>query len=291
MRGYGPPPREVTRQMPELPEVETVKTGLEPVMSGRKIENARTYRANLRFPFPKGFANKISGQKVRQLRRRAKYLIVDLANGQSLISHLGMSGRFVVHPPGGPAKKEPHTHVTFKMQGGAEVHYCDPRRFGFMDLCATADLENHRHFKHIGVEPLGNEFNAPHLRAMLKNKKSPIKSALLDQRVVAGLGNIYVCEALHRAGISPRRKSHTIGPKRAEVLVPEIKSVLQEAIAAGGSTLKDYAQVDGDLGYFQSRFSVYDREGEPCLKETCPGKVTRIVQSGRSTFFCSTCQR
>ncbi|TNE60227.1 MAG: bifunctional DNA-formamidopyrimidine glycosylase/DNA-(apurinic or apyrimidinic site) lyase [Alphaproteobacteria bacterium] len=275
--------------MPELPEVETVMRGLAVPMTGARLEKVTCYRKDLRFPLPRGFAKKLTGREVLGLRRRAKYLLVDLQGDTTLIAHLGMSGRFVIH--GAPAPLEPHTHVRFQLHGGTDIHYCDPRRFGFMDLAPTESLETHKFFAAMGPEPLGNAFSGPHLREALRAKKTPIKSALLDQHVVAGLGNIYVCEALYRAGISPRRSAHTIGPARAERLVPEIKKVLGEAIAAGGSSLKDYAQANGELGYFQHAFQVYGREGAPCLKQGCHGTVQRIVQSGRSTFFCSSCQR
>jgi formamidopyrimidine-DNA glycosylase len=277
--------------MPELPEVETVKSGLSKAVFGKTILRTDVNRPNLRFPFPKKFAARMSARQILNLRRRAKYILIDLDGDETLISHLGMSGRYVIEPPGENREVEPHTHVTFHVEDGLKIHYCDPRRFGMMDLWPTQRLEEHKLFAAMGIEPLGNQFDAVFLAGALKDKRTPVKTALLDQRIVVGLGNIYVCEALHKAGISPRRGAHTIGPTRAERLVPIIRDVLTEAIAAGGSTLKDYAQADGELGYFQHRFTVYGREGEPCLKQECSGQVSRIVQSGRSTFFCSSCQR
>jgi formamidopyrimidine-DNA glycosylase len=256
--------------MPELPEVEITKQGLARVMTGKRG---------------------VQGTKVLTLRRRAKYLWLDLSSNETLISHLGMSGRFVIEPSGLKAAPLSHEHVVFEMEDGTTIRYCDPRRFGLMDLCSTHQLDQHRLFANLGVEPLGNRFHADYLIKALKGKKTPIKSALLDQAVIAGLGNIYVCEALFRAHISPRRKAYTVAGKRAETLVPIIREVLNEAIAAGGSSLKDFASADGDLGYFQTNFSVYGREDEPCRSPGCSGTVQRLTQAGRSTFFCSRCQR
>jgi len=277
--------------MPELPEVETTKCGLAEVMTGKRIAKIKLNRKDLRFPFPSRFAARVRGERVTNLRRRAKYLWIDLGSGETLISHLGMSGRFVIEAPGASREALSHNHVVLELDDGTRISYCDPRRFGLMDLCPTEALDDHPLFSGIGVEPLGNEFNADHLSQALRGKKTPIKSALLDQRVVAGLGNIYVCEALFRAGISPRRQAFTVAGKRAERLAPHIRAVLREAIAAGGSSLKDFAAADGELGYFQTSFAVYGREGLSCLKDGCPGTVSRIVQAGRSTFFCSRCQR
>ncbi|MCR9242595.1 MAG: bifunctional DNA-formamidopyrimidine glycosylase/DNA-(apurinic or apyrimidinic site) lyase [Rhodobiaceae bacterium] len=299
--------------MPELPEVETVRRGLEPSMEGQVIDSLEVRRPNLRFPFPKGFSRKVSGQKVTGLSRRAKYLLIHLDSGQVLLSHLGMSGRFTICPPEGvenvpgvfahegtkaaPDGTGKHDHVVFHMETGTRIVYSDHRRFGYMDLIAEAALSGSKHLASLGPEPNGNAFSATSLADALRGKKTPIKSALLDQRVVAGLGNIYVCEALYRARISPKRTAATIagkGPKpalRAERLAPIIRDVINEAIEAGGSTLRDYAQADGELGYFQHRFQIYGREGEACLTKGCTASVARIVQSGRSSFYCPSCQR
>ncbi len=281
--------------MPELPEVETVRRGLTPAMEGRRIETARANRPDLRFPLPEDFASRLTGATISRLGRRAKFLAADLDTGDTLIMHLGMSGRFTVdgHEPGAYAHdtgaNPAHDHVVFEMEGGATVTYNDPRRFGFMDLWPTDQIDSYPSFTGMGPEPLSNTFAAAHLNAALKGKATPIKAALLDQRVVAGLGNIYVCEALFRSGISPRRKASSIAGVRASRLAPAINETIAEAIEAGGSTLRDFASTDGALGYFQHRFKVYGREGEPCPK--CSGPIRRIVQSGRSTFYCSNCQR
>jgi formamidopyrimidine-DNA glycosylase len=282
-------------------------------MDGQVIERLELRRPNLRFPFPKSFAKKVSGQRVTSLSRRAKYLLIHLESGDVLLSHLGMSGRFTICPPEGAenmpgvfthqgSKAAPdgtgkHDHVVFHMEDGARIVYSDHRRFGYMDLIAEDALAASKHLANLGPEPNGNAFSATSLADALRGKKSPIKSALLDQRVVAGLGNIYVCEALFRAGISPKRQASTLagkGPKpaaRAERLAPIIRDVITEAIEAGGSTLRDYAQADGELGYFQHRFQIYGREGEACLTKGCTARVARIVQSGRSSFYCPSCQR
>jgi formamidopyrimidine-DNA glycosylase len=281
--------------MPELPEVETVRRGLAPVMEGFVIQSAAVNRPDLRWPFPAGLAERLTGQTVTALRRRSKYILVDLSSGETLIIHLGMSGRMLVsgqmlgtfyenHPA--PAK---HDHVVLDMDNGARVTFNDARRFGAMDLTTTQDTETHWLIKDIGPEPLGNAFSEQSLKARLKNRKTPIKTALLDQKNVAGLGNIYVCEVLHRAGISPTKLSGKLSGPRIASLVPIIRQVLTEAIEAGGSSLKDYRQTDGKLGYFQHTFRVYDREGAPCT--TCATPILRIVQSGRSTFYCPACQR
>lgn len=287
--------------MPELPEVETVRRGLVPAMEGVVIARAELRRADLRWPFPDRMADRLTGARVLALRRRSKYLLADLDRGETLIVHLGMSGRMTVsglqaaHVPGKfhfdhPAL-EKHDHVIFHMEGGARVTFNDPRRFGAMDMCATAAQDSHKMLAQIGPEPLGNGFNTAYLAAMLAGKRTPIKAALLDQRIVAGLGNIYVCEALHRSGIHPARAAHRIGAARLETLVQEIRATLTEAIAAGGSSLRDYRQADGALGYFQHGFKVYGREGQPCQQPDCTGTIRRIVQSGRSSFYCATCQR
>ncbi|MDH3262516.1 MAG: bifunctional DNA-formamidopyrimidine glycosylase/DNA-(apurinic or apyrimidinic site) lyase [Paracoccaceae bacterium] len=283
--------------MPELPEVETVRRGLVPVMEGRRIAAADLRRPDLRWPFPPGMAERLAGRRVERLRRRSKYILADLDSGESLLIHLGMSGRMLVsgamqgefhHAHPAPAK---HDHVVLHMEGGARVTFNDARRFGAMDLVETARAEAHWLLAGLGPEPLGNEFHGAYLAGRLKGRAMPIKAALLDQRVVAGLGNIYVCEVLHRAGISPRRKAGRIAPPRVAGLVPIIREVLGEAIEAGGSSLRDYRQADGELGYFQHAFRVYDREGAPCPAPGCGGTIRRIVQSGRSTFYCPDCQR
>ncbi|RVV97946.1 bifunctional DNA-formamidopyrimidine glycosylase/DNA-(apurinic or apyrimidinic site) lyase [Mesobaculum littorinae] len=283
--------------MPELPEVETVRRGLAPAMEGRRVELAQVNRADLRWPFPDRMAERLTGRKVIALRRRSKYILAELSGGETLLIHLGMSGRMLVsgaqlgtfvHDHPAPQK---HDHVVLDMEGGARVTFNDPRRFGAMDLIDTAQLDAHWLLSGIGPEPLGNGFSEAYLAHRLKGRATPIKAALLDQRVVAGLGNIYVCEALHRARISPRRKAGNISAARAGALVPVIRAVLEEAIVAGGSSLRDYRQSDGDLGYFQHSFRVYGREGQPCVTPGCDGTVTRIVQSGRSTFYCPRCQR
>ncbi len=283
--------------MPELPEVETVRRGLAPVMEGRVIARAAVRRPDLRWPLPQGMAGRLTGARVERLRRRSKYLLADLSTGETLIVHLGMSGRMLVsgvrlgsfahdHPP-----VQPHDHVVLAMEGGARVTFNDARRFGAMDLTATAALDAHWLLRDIGPEPLGNAFHEDYLVARLKGRRMPAKAALLDQRIVAGLGNIYVCEVLHRAGIDPRRRAGRISARRVAALVPVIRAVLEEAIAAGGSSLRDYRQSDGALGYFQHGFRVYGREGAPCPTPGCAGTVRRTVQSARSTFHCPRCQR
>jgi formamidopyrimidine-DNA glycosylase len=283
--------------MPELPEVETVKAGIAPAMTGQIITQALVNRPDLRWPFPERMAERLTGQRVLGLRRRSKYILVDLDGGETLLIHLGMSGRMLVsgvpqgafyHPHPAPAK---HDHVVLDMENGARITFNDARRFGAMDLMATAATEDHWLIRDLGPEPLGNAFHEAGLTARLKGRNTPIKSALLDQRIVAGLGNIYVCEVLFRAGIDPRRKAGAISAKRVASLVPLIRDVLQEAIVAGGSSLRDYRQSDGALGYFQHGFKVYDREDQPCVTTGCKGIITRVVQSGRSSFFCPQCQR
>lgn len=282
--------------MPELPEVETVRRGLEAVMAGKRIERAQVRRDGLRWPFPQGLAERLSGARVLGLHRRSKYILVALSTEESLLIHLGMSGRMLISgaAPGAfhrnHAPLEKHDHVVLDMEGGSRITFNDARRFGAMDLVATAQLETHPLLAKLGPEPLGNTFDESYLVARLKGRATPIKSALLDQRLVAGLGNIYVCETLHRAGISPRRQAGRIAANRAATLVPIIRAVLSEAIAAGGSSLRDYRQTDGELGYFQHSFQVYDREGQACAKPGCDGTILRIVQSGRSSFYCPRCQ-
>ncbi len=283
--------------MPELPEVETVKAGLAPVMEGQVITRADVNRPDLRWPFPEGMAARLTGKCVIRLRRRSKYILADLDSGETLLIHLGMSGRMLIsgqmpgdfhfdHPA--PAK---HDHVVLHMATGARITFNDARRFGAMDLMPTDQQDDHWLIRDLGPEPLGNAFDETYLTQRLKGRNTPIKSALLDQRIVAGLGNIYVCEVLFRAGIHPRRKAGQISAKRIAGLVPLIRDVLAEAIAAGGSSLRDYRQADGELGYFQHGFQVYDCEGATCVTPHCEKKITRIVQSGRSSFFCPQCQR
>ena len=280
--------------MPELPEVETVRRGLLPVMEGRVIEMAEVNRPDLRWPLPEAMAERLTGKRVLALRRRSKYILADLSSGETLLIHLGMSGRMLIsgqmvgefhHTHPAPQK---HDHVVLHMEGGARVTFNDARRFGAMDLLQTATAESHPLLAEIGPEPLGNAFNDSYLVARLKDRNTPIKSALLDQHLVAGLGNIYVCEVLYRARIAPNRKAGAVRDPAA--LVPIIRQVLAEAIEAGGSSLRDYRQADGELGYFQHAFQVYGREGEPCLTPGCQSKIARIVQSGRASFYCPTCQ-
>ena len=283
--------------MPELPEVETVRRGLLPAMEGKVIAQAHVNRPDLRWPFPDDMAKRLTGARILALRRRSKYLLLDLDTGETLIIHLGMSGRMQIdqspqghfHQSVGQTAK--HDHVIFDMDQGAQITFNDPRRFGAMDLIATDRWDSHWLLAKLGPEPLGNAFSEDHLISAFAGRRSPVKTVLLDQRVVAGLGNIYVCEALHRAGISPQRQAGRIAAQRIAQLVPVIRAVLSEAIAAGGSSLRDYRQTDGSLGYFQHTFHVYDRESCPCVTLDCDGTVQRIVQSGRSTFYCAQCQR
>ncbi|MBZ0215271.1 MAG: bifunctional DNA-formamidopyrimidine glycosylase/DNA-(apurinic or apyrimidinic site) lyase [Fimbriimonadaceae bacterium] len=289
--------------MPELPEVETVCSGLAAVMTGKTIRHIEQRRANLRFPFPDDFAARLKGRKIISISRRAKYILIQLDAGETLIVHLGMSGRFVIsggkpkgfhHETGGNSA---HDHVVLQLNDDVSVTYNDTRRFGFMDLLADDRLASYPMLAKLGIEPLGNELHAGYLNGAFRNRKTSLKAALMDQRIVAGLGNIYVCEALHRAHLSPRRMAASIatknGPpgKRIEPLVRAIRDVLGDAIRAGGSSLRDYAQVDGELGYFQHAFRVYDRENVACPSPGCHGTVNRIVQNGRSTFFCPSCQK
>ncbi|WP_225907881.1 bifunctional DNA-formamidopyrimidine glycosylase/DNA-(apurinic or apyrimidinic site) lyase [Hyphomonas sediminis] len=281
--------------MPELPEVETVRRGLAPVMEGRVILRAEQRRADLRFPLPDRFVERLSGARIERLARQAKFLAAYLSTGEVLVMHLGMTGRFTIsgQMPGefhyAPAGLAAHDHVIFHMEGGETVTYNDPRRFGFMELWPTAEFMAYPRLTAMGPEPLSNRFSPAYLDEALAGKAAPIKAALLDQKVIAGLGNIYVCEALFRAGISPKRLSKSIPGQRAARLAPAINSVIAEAIEAGGSSISDFAATDGALGYFQHRFDVYDREGAPCKR--CGTEIRRIVQSGRSTFYCPSCQR
>jgi len=282
--------------MPELPEVETVRRGLSPAMEGAVIAQADVNRPDLRWPFPDRMADRLTGQTVLRLRRRSKYILADLSSCETLLIHLGMSGRMLVsgdrlgqfaheHPVA-----EKHDHVVLHMANGARITFNDPRRFGAMDLMDTATADQHKLLAVLGPEPLGNDFHETHLIDAFKNKNSPVKAALLDQRIVAGLGNIYVCEALYRAKISPVRKAGRIAKPRVAALVPIIRQVLSDAIMAGGSSLRDFRQADGELGYFQHSFDAYGRAGEPCRSPGCTAQITRIVQSGRSSFYCATCQ-
>ncbi len=283
--------------MPELPEVETVRRGLAPVMEGAVIVQADVNRPDLRWPFPERMAERLTGQRVERLRRRSKYILCDLSGGETLLIHLGMSGRMLVSgdPLGVFAHNHPapekHDHVVLHMDNGARITFNDPRRFGAMDLMQTATAEAHKLLAVLGPEPLGNAFDETHLIAAFRGRNTPVKSALLDQRIVSGLGNIYVCEALFRARIRPTRKAGKIAKPRVASLVPIIREVLSEAIEAGGSSLRDFRQADGELGYFQHSFDVYGREGAPCRTPECSGTIERIVQSGRSSFFCAQCQR
>jgi formamidopyrimidine-DNA glycosylase len=281
--------------VPELPEVETVRRGLEPVMAGRRILAAEVRRPDLRWPFPPRMAARLEGARVEALRRRSKYLLADLDTGETLIVHLGMSGRMLVsgigigafrHPMPAPQK---HDHVVLDMEGGARVTLNDARRFGAMDLWPTDGLGTHRLLAGLGPEPLGNDFNGPYLAGRLAGRRTPVKAALLDQRVVAGLGNIYVCEALWRARVSPLDLARDV-EAAADELVRAVRAVLDDAIAAGGSSLRDYRQADGELGYFQHAFAVYGREGRSCPRRGCGGTIARVVQSGRSSFHCPRCQ-
>ena len=329
--------------MPELPEVETVKRGLAPVMDGRRILRVEQRRPDLRFPFPERFAARLAGRRIDRLGRRAKYILAHLEGDEILTMHLGMSGRFAisehgaehgVRPPtsaseivaeasnvggltpsslGGltpalPARQlgkfeqaagnDPaHNHAVFHMEGGVTVTYNDARRFGYMGLIGAAEMATHPHFAGLGIEPLGNELTPHFLAEQADGRKTDLKAFLMDQRIVCGLGNIYVCEALFRSGLSPMRQASSLAGRggrpseRAERLVPEIRAVLAAAIEAGGSTLRDYKKADGSLGYFQHAFAVYGREGEPCARPGCAGSVRRTVQAGRSTFHCLKCQR
>jgi formamidopyrimidine-DNA glycosylase len=293
--------------MPELPEVETVRRGLQPVMEGQRLARVETRRADLRFPFQKDFAARLDGRVVTGLGRRAKYLLADLDSGDVLVMHLGMSGSFRVTLPEGEttpgdfhyprSENRTHDHVVFYMASGAVIAFNDPRRFGFMKIVARSGIDSEPMLKGLGPEPLGNAFDAAMLAGACAGKATSLKAALLDQRVVAGLGNIYVCEGLFRAHLSPKRRASTLAARNgaptdhARRLVDSIHAVLNAAIKAGGSSLRDHRQTDGELGYFQHSFLVYDREGEPCKTPTCKGVVRRFTQNGRSTFWCPVCQK
>lgn len=297
--------------MPELPEVETVKRGLAPAMEGAKITKVDVNRPNLRFPFPENFAKRLKGQLIKSVGRRAKYLTIFMDNDEVLIMHLGMSGSFHVEQVKSN-KTYPldihhdrdrlvaHDHVIFHVKGPNgkfSIVYNDPRRFGFMDLIAQNALSAHKYFAKLGIEPTGNSLDGECIAGLFKGKSAPLKSALLDQKLIAGLGNIYVCEALWQAGLSPKRiaktisTSHPVAKKRAALLSDAIRGVISRAIEAGGSSLNDHRQTDGTLGYFQHRFRVYDREGDPCSQNNCQGVIKRITQSGRSTYYCNKCQK
>ncbi len=286
--------------MPELPEVETVRRGLAPVLEGERLVHVEARRPDLRFPFPEGFVQRLVGARVTGLRRRAKYLLVDLDRGETLVSHLGMSGRFRIE---GPAAAEPgrfhrasgddprHDHVVFETGSGGRIVYHDPRRFGFMGLIPTDQLGTHPWFAAMGPEPLSGDFDGARLASVFQGRRQGPKTLLLDQRTVAGLGNIYVCEALHAARLSPFRPAGRVSRPRLDLLAGTVKAVLARAIEAGGSTLRDFAAADGALGYFQHSFRAYDREGEACTNPGCSGVIRRRVQAGRSTFWCPACQR
>lgn len=306
--------------MPELPEVETVRRGLQPFMEGAKIDKVQLNRADLRFPFPENLAEKITGRRIEALGRRAKYLTIHLEDDQTLISHLGMSGSYRIESSAGEtvleetalgetvlgqftherSKKSAHDHLIFSLSNNqgrkTNIIYNDPRRFGFLVLAQTSSLDEHQFLAKLGLEPTGNLLSGQWLDQAFAGKKAPLKATLLDQRLIAGLGNIYVCEALWRAGLSPLRSASSITTQGgadaeiAEKLATDIREVIADAIAAGGSSLRDYRQADGALGYFQHSFSVYGREGEPCLRKGCQGTISRIVQGGRSTFWCERCQ-
>jgi len=289
--------------VPELPEVETVRMGLEPALKGHRFMKVETRRGGLRIPFPLRFVERLEGRKVKRLWRRAKYLLAELDSGETLVIHLGMTGRMSVYAEGRTHKfgqyvyktappdagHGKHDHVVMETDAPARIVFTDHRRFGLMTIVETAKLGEHKLFEGLGPEPLSGDFDAAYLSAALKGKKTPIKSALLDQRVIAGIGNIYACEALYHAHISPKRLAASVSGERAGALVTAIKKVLADAIKAGGSSLRDYAHTDGELGEFQHRFAVYDREGAPCPR--CKTKIKRIVQAGRSTFYCPACQK
>jgi formamidopyrimidine-DNA glycosylase len=290
--------------MPELPEVETIRRGLEPVLVGQRIQRVEQRRADLRFPFPENFGKRLTNRTVVSLQRRAKYMLAHLDDGTVLIIHLGMSGRISIVGQGqlgqfthNQGNRDTHDHVVLRLASGTEIVYNDPRRFGLMDLTTAAALGTHPLLASIGIEPLGPGLTPEYLARQAAGRRSDLKSFLLDQRIIAGLGNIYVCEALFRTRLKPSRAAACLATAtgkpnaRAAALIPHIKDVLNDAIAAGGSTLKDYTQADGSLGFFQHSFHVYGRAGEPCLTPACRGMVRRTVQAGRSTFFCPVCQR
>ena len=283
--------------MPELPEVETIMRGVSLFLEGATIKKVRLNRPDLRWPFPENFANRLSENKVLGLKRRSKYILVDLSTNETLLIHLGMSGRILISGSKignffrEPTKISKHDHVIFELNDGTIITYNDPRRFGAMDLAKTNDLNNHKFLKKLGPEPLGNNFNSDYLRSKLSKKESPIKNVLLDQSVVSGLGNIYVCEALFMSGISPKKKAFKISKDKCEELVQNIRIILNAAIQAGGSSLKDFTDIQGNSGYFQFEFYVYGRDNQRCKTRSCDRNIKRISQSGRSSFYCPNCQR
>lgn len=277
--------------MPELPEVETVVRGLSARMAGRRVTRLDLNRGDLRWPIPKGLKRKTEGRRIEAVRRRAKYILIDLDDGGVLLMHLGMSGRLTLVNAGDQTPPEPHDHVVFTLDDGTRIRFNDQRRFGVLDYVRNGALEKHSLLRELGPEPLDPAFTGEVLAASLTGKRTPLKAALLDQQVVAGLGNIYVSEVLYRAGLSPRRLARTVTQERARRLVLAIREVLERAIAAGGSSLRNYVQASGELGYFQHQWAVYGREGEPCPGCDCGGGIRRIVQSNRSTFYCVKRQR
>jgi formamidopyrimidine-DNA glycosylase len=277
--------------MPELPEVETVRRGLALRLEGRRFAKVEQRRPDLRKPFPWRMKQRLEGHRVERVGRRAKYLLLDLDSGETLLAHLGMAGRMVIVDPGQAMPRDPHDHVVFTLEDGTELRFNDARRFGLMDLAPKSEIDAHPLLKDLGPEPLGNAFSGPVLEARLRGKETPLKSALLDQRVVAGLGNIYVSESLFHARLSPRRLAGTVKRERAEALATAIKHVLERAIAAGGSSIRDYVQTSGELGYFQHEWAVYGRAGEKCPGCDCKLGIRQIVQGGRSTFYCAKRQR
>ncbi|MFL2796043.1 MAG: bifunctional DNA-formamidopyrimidine glycosylase/DNA-(apurinic or apyrimidinic site) lyase [Paracoccaceae bacterium] len=283
--------------MPELPEVETIMRGISPFLAGATIKRIKLNRADLRWPFPENFASRVKESKVLNLKRRSKYILINLSTGETLLIHLGMSGKILVSDSKignyfyESSKLAKHDHVIFELNGGTIITYNDPRRFGAMDLAKTDDLNNHKFLEKLGPEPLGNNFNSDYLKIELSKKESPIKNVLLNQSVVAGLGNIYVCEALFMSGISPKKIACKISKNKCEELVQNIRAVLISAIEAGGSSLKDFTDIQGNSGYFQFEFYVYGRENEYCKTANCDRKIKRISQSGRSSFYCPYCQR
>ncbi len=277
--------------MPELPEVETVRRGIEKAALGKIIKSVQVNRRDLRFPLPENFEKTLAGRKIESLARRGKYALMFLSGGSVMVLHLGMSGRIHIYGGGDAYSPLKHDHVVFILEDGTRLVFQDPRRFGYILLISREGWQECAPFALMGPEPLGNDFNGPALLARLTGKRTPLKAALLDQNVVAGLGNIYVCEALYRSRLNPERLGESVTDKEAERLVACIRDVLNDAIAAGGSTLRDYQKTDGSLGYFQYSFSVYDREGDVCADKGCGGVIRRIVQAGRSTFYCASCQK
>lgn len=277
--------------MPELPEVETVRRGLAPHLEGRKVLGAKAFSPMLRIPVPADFADRLEGRTIERLTRRAKYLLAELSGEETMILHLGMSGQLRVVEAKGDFRPARHDHLMAELEGGKRLVFNDPRRFGLVAFASRGALGAHPFFAGLGPEPLGNEFSGPVLHAALNNCKTAVKQALLDQRVVAGLGNIYASEALFRAGINPRRRASSLSGVRAGRLAKSVKAVLRDAIRSGGSSLRNYVQADGAFGLFQHRFEVYEREGKPCPREGCPGAIRRFTQGARSTYYCPRCQR